>query len=244
MQLGKYMNIPSKTIAAALLIVSFAWFASPVKSEIIVIDNFNTTMGKGILRVSPFQTTDVQTAETSGAVKGNPITRDITLNLQTSPNPFLEANAFIFGDKFAWSNDTDVASDVTLNHQFTPINVLSPYGSEHGSVILDVLAVDLGANATITLVDSNDQSATFSQSVTAGGAQQLTFNYDDFLSINSSLDLTQIKSVTTKLSQDSGATAVDFQMDVLIFNTPEPSSIMLFSLAGIGFASRRRRKQS
>ncbi|MGY8747609.1 MAG: PEP-CTERM sorting domain-containing protein [Pirellulales bacterium] len=33
-------------------------------------------------------------------------------------------------------------------------------------------------------------------------------------------------------------------MKLLIFNVPEPSSIMLFSLAGIGYASRRRRKRS
>ena len=71
-------------------------------------------------------------------------------------------------------------STLTLNYQFGPTNVLSPAGSQHGSVILDILNVDLDAIATITLVDSNDESATFSQTISTPGAQQLGFSYDDF----------------------------------------------------------------
>lgn len=68
------MNIPSKTIAAALLIVSFAWFASPVKSEIIVIDNFN--VDTPVLKVDYNTAFDSYSSHTSGTIKGNPVTRD------------------------------------------------------------------------------------------------------------------------------------------------------------------------
>lgn len=228
----------------ALLVFSLASFTKAAKSEIIVIDNFNTQYGKGFLQVNSFNTSDGQTAESSGSIKGSSVLRDTTLNLVSSTSSFATASSFIDNGALSWNNNTGVASELIINHEFSPANVLSPYGSQYGSLDLDVNQIDLGANVTITLVDNNNESATFSQSVTSDGAQQLTFNYDDFLSVNSSLDLTQIKKVTTKLSQDAGQTAVDMEIDSMLFSTPEPSSVMLFSLAGIGFASIRRRKRS
>ena len=244
MNMSTYTYSPVPKLALALLVFSLASFAKAAKSEIIVIDNFSTQYGKGFLQVNSFNTSDTQTAESSGSIKGNSVLRDTTLNLVSSASSFATASSFIDVGALSWNNNTGVASDLTIRHEFSAVNVLSPFGSEFGSVDLDVNQIDLGANVTITLVDNNDESASFSQSVTSGGAQQLTFNYDDFLSVNSSLDLTQIKKVTTKLSQDAGQTAVDMEIDSILFNTPEPSSVMLFSLAGIGLASRRRRKRS
>ena len=244
MSMSTYTYSPVPKLALALLVFSLASFAKAAKSEIIVIDNFSTQYGTGFLQVNSFNTSDAQTAEPSGSIKGNSVLRDTTLNLVSSASSFATASSFIDVGALSWNNNTGVASDPTIRHEFSAVNVLSPYGSEFGSLDLDVNQIDLGANVTITLVDNNDESASFSQSVTSGGAQRLTFNYDDFLSVNSSLDLTQIKKVTTKLSQDAGQTAVDMEIDSILFNTPGPVSVMLFSLAGIGFASRRRRKRS
>ncbi len=239
------MNISSKTIAAALLIVSFAGFAPPVKSEIIVIDNFETPMETTGILVNYYIANSQQGTQTSGSILGNSVNRDVDLTrvTNTDPTAFKRSTASIENGLFSWNNDSLTASTATINHQFTPVNVLSPYGSQYGEILLDVVAVDLNAIAAITLVDANDQTATFSQGIIDAGPQQVSFAYDEFLALNSSLDFTQIKSISTQLSQESGATAVDFDMDILAFSTPEPSSVMLFSLAGIGLASRRRRKQ-
>ncbi len=238
------MNLLPSKFTLALLIFSTAVFTNSARCEIIVIDNFSTQYGKGFLQVNSFNQSDGQTAESSGSMKGSSVLRATNLDLVSSTPSFAIASSFIDNGSLSWNNASGVASELTVNHEFSPVNVLSPFGSEYGSVILDILAIDLGANVTITLVDNNNQSATFSHSIVAGGAQELAFNYDDFLSVNSSLDLTQIKNIATQLSQDSGAVAVDMEIDSLVFSTPEPSSIMLFSLAGIGFASRRRRKRS
>ncbi|MCP4095527.1 MAG: PEP-CTERM sorting domain-containing protein [Planctomycetaceae bacterium] len=236
------MNISSKTIAAALLIVSFAGFASPVKSEIIVIDNFSVNT-QGAMIVDSFNTFDSQSSQTSGFMKGNAVSRDMTLTtiINTDPDGIDRSIARVAQNLFKLSNDTGVSSTATINHQFAPIDVVSPiYGTSVGSVQMEVTNVDLDAVATITLVDANDESAAFSFTTIAAGPQLIEFSYDDFLAVNSSLDLTKVKSVSTTLS---GPIDLDFQMRTLAFNTPEPSSVMLFSLAGIGLASRRRRKQ-
>ncbi|MGY8747608.1 MAG: hypothetical protein ACKVHR_06070 [Pirellulales bacterium] len=164
------MNILSPKRLLALLIVSIAGFTNSAKSEIIVIDNFNPQLGVGQLVVTQSQTTDTQTAETSGSIFGNTVTRGVTLNLTSTGSQFDRARASVANGLFSWSNDNSVKSSVTINHQFSPINVLSPAGSQAGSVMMDGGTVDLGADATITLVDNNN-SATFSQSTTVSGAQ-------------------------------------------------------------------------
>jgi len=245
MQLDKYMNIPSKTIAAALLIVSFAWFASPVKSEIIVIDNFSVRT-QGAMIVDYHDTFDSQSVQTSGYIKGNAVSRDINLTslLNTDEDGIDRSVARVSSSLFKWSNDSAVASTTTMNHEFAPIDVTSAFvqdGVSRGELLLDVTNVDLGVVTEVTLIDSNNNSATTSFSTSSSGAQTIKISYIDFLAVNSSLDFTNIKSVTTTLS---GPAAVDMDMRTLAFSTPEPSSVMLFSLAGLGFASRRRRKRS
>ena len=241
----KYSPIPK--LALALLVFSLASFTKAAKSEIIVIDDFTTAMETTGIAVNYYVPNAQQGTQTSGYMYGNPISRDVDLTrvTNTDPTAFQRSTASINNDRFSWANDPGTASTTTINHQFSPVDIVSPqYGTSVGSVILDVTNVDLDAIATITLIDVNNQEATFSQSITTAGAQEVQFAYDDFLAVNSSLDLTQIKGITTHLSQEVGATAVDFEMDILAFSTPEPSSVMLFSLAGIGFASRRRRKRS
>ncbi len=246
MEVFNYMNSLFLMPAISLLIVSAASFTNSAMSEIIVIDNFNKELEVPGLLVNYYVANAHQASQNIGTIRGNAVTREVDLTrvYNSDPTAFFSSKSSVVNDIFAWSNDPGTASNTTLNYQFGPTNILSPAGSQHGSVILDILNVDLDAIATITLVDSNDQSATFSQTISTPGAQQLGFSYDDFLAVNSNLDLTQVKSVSTFLSQQTGATAVDFEMDILVFNTPEPSSVMLFSLAGIGFASRRRRKRN
>jgi hypothetical protein len=241
------MNSLFSKPAILLLIVSAASFTNSAKSEIIVIDSFNKELEVPGLLVNYNISNAQQASQDIGTfLGGSAVTRDVDLTrvYNSDPTTFFSSKSSVVNDIFAWSNDPGTASNTTLNYQFGPTDILSPFGSQHGSVILDILNVDLDAIATITLVDSNNQSATFSQSISTPGAQQLGFSYDDFLAVNASLDLTQVIGVSTFLSQQTGATAVDFEMDILVFSTPEPSSVMLFSLAGIGFASRRRRKRN
>jgi|TARA_B110000495_G_scaffold43587_1_gene35770 hypothetical protein len=241
------MNILSPKLLLALLIVSIAGFTNSAKSEIIVIDNFNTEMEVPGLLVNYYVGNAQQGSQNIGNIKGSTVTRDVDLTriTNTDPTAFFSSKSSVVNNIFAWSNDPGTASTTTINHQFSSaIDVLSPHGSQHGSLVLDVTNVDINAVATITLVDAGNQSATFSQSIANPGAQEVHFSYDDFLAVNSSLDLSQIKSVSTFLSQETGATAVDFEMDILAFNTPEPTSVLLFSIAGIGLTFRRRRKNA
>ncbi len=235
------MNIPSKTIAAALLIVSFVGFASPVKSEIIVIDNFS--VDTPVLRVDYDTAFDSYSSHTSGTIAGNTVTRDLSLTRVVADDDRGTRRSIleVYQGDFSWSNDSGVQTTATLSHQFSPIDVLFPRGSSYGTLELDVVSVDLDAEITITLVDANNQSAVLSETTSVAGAQIIEFAYDDFLSSNSNLDLTQIKSVSMALA---GPAEVDLTMNQMLFNTPEPSSVMLFSIAGIGFASRRRRKRN
>lgn len=242
MEVFKYMNSLFLKPAILLLIVSAASFTNSAMSEIIVIDNFSVnTQGAMIVDSSnPFTS---QSSQTSGFMKGNAVSRDMTLTtiVNTDPDGIDRSIARVAQNLFKLSNDTGVSSTATINHQFAPIDVVSPiYGTSAGSVQMEVTNVDLDAVATITLVDANDESAAFSFTTIAAGPQLIEFSYDDFLAVNSSLDLTKVKSVSTTLS---GPIDLDFQMRTLAFSTPEPSSVMLFSLAGIGLASRRRRKQ-
>lgn len=241
MQIFQYYYSPVPKLALALLVFSLASFARAAKSEIIVIDNFDVE--SPVLRVDYNTAFDSYSSHTSGTIKGNTVTRDMSLTRvfndddRGSRRSILE----VYQDVFSWSNDSQVQSSATLNHHFSPINVLSPFGSEWGSLQLDVVSVDLDAEITITLVDANNQSAVLSETTSVAGQQILEYAYDDFLASNSNLDLTQIKSVSLDLA---GPAEVDFTMQQMLFNTPEPSSVMLFSLAGIGLASRRRRKRS
>lgn len=243
MEIFKYMNSLFSKPAILLLIVAAASFTNSAKSEIIVIDNFSVRT-QGAMIVDYYDTFDSQTPQTSGFIDGFAVIRDISLTglLNNDEDQIDRSVARISADRFKWSNDSGVRSTTTINHQFSAIDVTDPtYGVTEGSVVMEVTNVDLGAVAEITLIDANNQSATSSFTTSVVGAQDIYFSYLDFLAVNSGLDFTQIKSVSTTLS---GPEDVDFQMRVLAFSTPEPSSIMLFSLTGIGFALRRRRKQS
>lgn len=220
------------------LTLGFALIPNFASSEIIVIDDFSTGFGSGFLQVTTGTPNASQSAETSGSILGNSISRNALLELDSAPDSFSRAITSIAGGSLSWGNDPAVTSVLTLNHEFSAVDV-NPVGSQHGSIILDIDSLDLSADIEITLVDSNNRTATFSR--TASSAQQLEFAYDSFLAVNSSLDLSNIKQVTTKFSSGQD---VDMTIGRLAFSTPEPSSIMLFSLAGIGFASRRRRKLS
>ena len=81
MDMSTYNYSPVPKLALALLVFSLASFAKAAKSEIIVIDNFSTQYGTGFLQVNSFNTSDTQTAESSGSIKGNSVLRDTTLNL-------------------------------------------------------------------------------------------------------------------------------------------------------------------
>jgi len=243
MNIFQYNYSPFPKLALALLAFSLASFTRAAKSELIVIDNFSVNT-QGALIVDHFDTFDSQTAQTSGYIKGNAVSRDINLTslLNTDEDGIDRSIARISAGLFKWSNDSGVQSTTTMNHQFSAIDVTDPtYGVTEGNLILDVTNVDLGAEAVITLIDSNNESATVSFTTTFVGAQVIKLSYLDFIADNSNLDFTQIETVSTTLN---GPVDVDFQMRTLAFSTPEPSSIMLFSLAGIGFASRRRRKRS
>lgn len=220
------------------LTLGFALIPNFASSEIIVIDDFSTAFGSGFLAVTTGTPTASQGAETSGSILGNSISRNATLELDSAPNSFSRAIAAIDAGSLSWSNDSGVTSELSINHEFSAVDVTHA-GTPKGAIILDIDTLDLAADIQITLVDSNDRTATFSRS--ASSAQQLEFAYADFLGVNSNLDLSNIKQVTTVF--DSGQD-VDMVVGRLVFSTPEPTSIMLFSLAGIGFASRRRRKLS
>ena len=242
MNIFQYNYSPLPKLALALLVFSLASFTKAAKSEIIVIDNFSVNT-QGAMIVDYFDTFDSQTAQTSGYIKGNAVSRDINLTslLNTDEDGIDRSVARVSSGLFKWSNDSGVQSTTTINHHFSAIDVTHPLaGVTEGNLILDVTNVDIGAEAEITLIDSNNESATVSFTTTFVGAQVIQLSYLDFIADNSNLDFTQIETVSTTLN---GPVDVDFQMRTLAFHTPEPSSVMLFSLAGIGFASRRRRKR-
>ncbi len=239
-----YNYSPVPKLALALLVFSLASFTRAAKSEIIVIDNFSVNT-QGAMIVDYYDTFDNQTTQTSGYIKGYAVSRDINLTslLNTDEDGIDRSVARVSSGLFKWSNDSAVASTTTMNHIFSSTDVTSSFvadGVSRGELLLDITNVDLGVVTEVTLIDSNNESATFSTSTTSAGEQTLKFSYLDFLAVNSSLDITKINTVTTTLS---GPAAVDMDMRTLAFSTPEPSSVMLFSLAGIGFASRRRRKR-
>lgn len=77
MQIFQYYYSPVPKLALALLVFSLASFTRAAKSEIIVIDNFDVE--SPVLRVDYNTAFDSYSSHTSGTIKGNTVTRDMSL---------------------------------------------------------------------------------------------------------------------------------------------------------------------
>ena len=109
-------------------------------------------------------------------------------------------------------------------------------GGSNVFLFLDIVFDDLGGEILVTLEDNSATSFSLSKSLTPG-PELVAFKLSDFIGV----DLAALESISVDVI---GVEAGDYAIDSIYAGVPEPSTIAIWSLFGVGMAVyvRRQRK--
>ena len=218
-------------IALACLTLTSTLLTS-AEATVIMIDDFqdgdvNLTANSTIPSSSSSETA-------TSAIGG---TRETGITYKSGP---LSVRANTALELLSFSSDTMTAGDFNLTYDAngSGLNADLTNGGSNDTLFVDLILADAGSILTVTLqsideATSTSNSYSLSESLTGPGLAE--FRLTGFIGVNP----TDIESIAVNIE---GAANGDYAIDQIYVAVPEPSSMIIWSLSGLGLIPFYRRR--
>jgi hypothetical protein len=224
----------AQIIACAVCLTSMVALPS-ANANVLLIDDFSATA-----MPSPWPTllSGVDSAIVTETGLGSSVLGGTRRTVLQSNGPGSVAAVMGVGI-FDYASNTNTSGSLTLTYDATPAST----GLNLNASMLDAMMIDFSIYSpfmvttmpvTMTLDDGNT-STSVSKSLTASGAQTLSFDTDSFAGLGS---MGMINSISIEFLAPVGA---DFRVDQIYAMIPAPGALAMFALAGLCGTRRRRR---
>ena len=215
----------------ACLALSSTLFTS-AKASVVMIDDFRD--GNVDLTANATTPSSSSNEATTSSIGGF---RETVITYETGP---LAVRANTAMEMISFSSDTQTAGDFNLSYDAngSGLNADLTNGGINHTLFVDLILADAGSNLTVTLQSIDDAtSAVNSYSITESltGPGLAEFKLNGFLGI----DPTDIEAILVDIE---GAANGDYAIDQIYAGVPEPSSMIIWSMFGIGLVAFYRRR--
>ena len=228
----------SRLCVVALSAITFASVSQAGFS--VLIDSFDSPYNSQPITIN--QASPSQTDQSTGTMIGT--FRDTSLSAPSFPDEFAEARSFISGGRLTLNNDNDVDSTLVLSYDANGSG-LNQFANGTYSFEIDVVSSDIVPFDLTVSVTSQDTftSSTITSSFqnSGGGAFSAIFLAANFIGDFDFIGGTFGTIDVTLSSTDNGS---DVTLESIGFRgLPEPSSLAVVGILGLGGAVAVRRKK-